>query len=129
MARGDRRDPRSLFPAERPKAECGRSEGLRRGERGRSTRRSATASVGTRASHEEAEPAHVALHANGAFESLPPQAPGRTVLRARARRHLRGAGRACECAKVIALRPSTRCIIISTLVVAINAHLLRRAKL
>jgi enoyl-CoA hydratase/carnithine racemase len=58
--------------------------------------------------------AHVAIHANGAFESLSPQAPGRAVLRARARRHLRGAGRACECAKVIALRPSTRCIIIST---------------
>jgi len=42
--------------------------------------RSATASLGIGATSEEAEPAHAAVHADGAFNSLPPQTPGGIVL-------------------------------------------------
>ena len=59
----------------------------------------ASASLGIGATHEQAEPAHVAIHEDGALDSLPPQASGRVVVWTRARGHLRCAGRGTERAK------------------------------
>src|SRR5580700_1895661 len=59
-------------------------------------RSSRSAGLGTGSTPEEAESAHSAIHADGAFDSLPPSAPGELVLRARARGHLRRTGRRIE---------------------------------
>src|SRR4029077_18340806 len=94
-----RRDSRPLLPAQGPETERGAGEGVWRRKRGCFSRGAVAASLGIGRTSEEAEPAHVAVHADGAFDSLPPQAPGGIVLWARPRGDLRGAGRGAECAK------------------------------
>src|SRR5882672_12114307 len=48
---------------------------------------------------EQAEPAHIAIHEDGALDALSPQTSGRVVVRTRARGHLCCGGRAAECSK------------------------------
>src|SRR3984893_16700034 len=48
----------------------------------------APASVGVGSTPDQAKPAHVAIHEDGAFDTLPPPASGRVVVRTRARGHL-----------------------------------------
>jgi hypothetical protein len=83
----------------------GASEGVWRGQRGRFSRSLASASVGIGSTDEQAERSHVALHEDGALDTLSPQASGRVVVRTRARGYLCCAGGVAERAKSKRIRP------------------------